>query len=40
MLAIFGFIMAIAYGSPWWVFVIGALCLFMDASTQQDRRRR
>lgn len=30
MLAVFGFFMAVAYHAPWWVWVIGFLCLLMD----------
>jgi hypothetical protein len=30
MLAIFGFFMALAYNAPWWVWVIGFLCLLLD----------
>lgn len=30
MLALFGFCMALAYNAPWWVWVIGFLCLLMD----------
>lgn len=29
-LAMFGFFIACAYHAPWWVFVIGALCLIID----------
>lgn len=32
MLAIFGFIMAIAYDSPWWVWLVGGICLLLDGS--------
>ena len=31
MLALFGFFMALAYGAPWWVWVIGFLCLVLDS---------
>lgn len=34
LLAYFGLFMALAYGSPWWVWLIGFLCLLIDA----DRR--
>lgn len=30
MLAIFGFCMAWAYSAPWWVWLIGLLCLLLD----------
>lgn len=30
MVALFGFFMACAYAAPWWVFVIGFLCLWID----------
>jgi len=30
MLALFALIVCIAYNAPWWVFVIGLLCLAMD----------
>jgi hypothetical protein len=30
MLALFGFFMAWAYSVPWWVWVIGFLCLIAD----------
>ena len=30
MLALFGFFMALAYHAPWWVWVIGFLCLALD----------
>lgn len=30
MLAVFGFFMALAYDSPWWVWVIGYLCFVLD----------
>lgn len=29
MLALFGFCMAIAYDAPWWVWVIGFLCVLI-----------
>jgi hypothetical protein len=31
MLALFGFFLAIACNAPWWVFVIGFLCLLVDS---------
>lgn len=31
MLALFGFFMAVAYSAPWWVFVIGFLCILADS---------
>jgi hypothetical protein len=31
MLALFGFFMAVAYHAPWWVFVIGFLCVLADS---------
>lgn len=30
MLALFGFFMAVAYGAPWWVWVIGFLCVLLE----------
>lgn len=30
MLALFGFFLAVAYDAPFWVFIIGALCLMID----------
>jgi hypothetical protein len=30
MLALFGFFMSIAYHAPWYVFVIGFLCLVVE----------
>ena len=30
MLALFGFFMVCAYAAPWWMFVIGFLCLWID----------
>jgi hypothetical protein len=30
MLALFGFFLAVAYGAPLWVFIIGLLCLMLD----------
>jgi hypothetical protein len=31
MVAIFAFFLAVAYDAPWYVFVIGFLCLIMDS---------
>jgi hypothetical protein len=31
MLALFGFFLAVGMGAPWWVFVIGFLCLLLDS---------
>jgi hypothetical protein len=31
MLALFGFFMAVAYHAPFWVFLVGFLCLLMDS---------
>jgi hypothetical protein len=36
MLALFGFFMAVAYHAPWYVWLIGALCLVLDSG----RRRK
>jgi len=30
MLAAFGFFMAAGYHAPWWVWLIGFLCLLLD----------
>jgi hypothetical protein len=30
-LSIFGICMAIAYEAPWWVWIIGLLCVMADA---------
>jgi hypothetical protein len=32
MLALFGFFMALAYNAPWWVWLIGFLCLLLDGA--------
>lgn len=31
MLALFGFFLAVAYDAPFWVFLVGFLCLLLDA---------
>lgn len=31
MLAFFGFFMALTYEAPWWVWLIGSLCLLIDS---------
>jgi uncharacterized membrane protein YecN with MAPEG domain len=31
MLALFGLFLAIAYAAPWWVWVIGFLCVLLDS---------
>lgn len=33
MLALFGFFMALAYNAPWWVWVIGFLCILVEAAS-------
>jgi len=35
MLALFGFFMALAYKSPWWVWLIGLLCLLLEAGSRK-----
>lgn len=30
MLALFGFFVCVGLGAPWWVFLIGFLCLLLD----------
>jgi hypothetical protein len=35
MLALFGFFMAWAYSAPWWVWLIGFLCLLLEAGARE-----
>ena len=36
MLALFGFFVCIGFGAPWYVFVIGFMCLLIDVANSEE----
>lgn len=38
MLALFGFFMAVGYNAPWYVWLIGLLCYYVDDNDKKASR--